>query len=442
MPLIAVLVVIHFLTNQALTSQFQRFQIERGRALAQGVVGILINYYQMRGDWEGVQVFFDSQGLNAVLQQRIGEGSFIVADEGGKVIVSADQAILGRVLAEEQLQEGLPIEVDDKKVGSFLVGPVADNFSPAEERFLASLNGSIWIIGAIGAVLGILLILLLYGQLAVFVRRFSQAADKIAGGALDHRIPVWSQDEIGQLAHTFNEMVAKLQVVQQLRSNMIADIAHELRTPLTVIRTNLEALTSGTLPASNETLCAVYKHTLLLSRLIDDLMELHLMEGGGLPLHLQEANLAELIQGIATHVKPSFENQGLRLTVRVPLDLPPVAVDVERLEQVLLNLLANAQHHTPNGGRIAIDVVRCNGETQIRVSDSGCGIPPQDLPYVFERFYRAESSSLIHNGTGLGLAIAKGLIEAHGGRICAESQLGQGATFTVSLPLAKNGQEL
>jgi signal transduction histidine kinase len=435
-PLVTVLVVVYLLTNQALTDQFRRFQVESGKVVADVIKGMAVDYYDDRGAWDDIESNFNVPGFSALTQQRIGGRNFILTDESGKVLVSSDPKLKGRSLTEAQLQEGVPIEVKGQRVGTLLVGPVVDNFSEQEARFLASLQHSVWLIGAMGGILGILLILFFYRQLQVFVRRFSQTAQVIAAGDLNHHLPVSTSDEIGQLGRAFNEMVDKLEKLQQMRSNMIADIAHELRTPMTVIRAHLEALTSGILPMKRESLSAMHEHTLLLSRLLDDLMELHLAEAGGLTLHREKADLEKLIQGIAAQVRPAFQSQGLRLDVCLPEGhVPCLDIDVERMKQVILNLITNAQHHTPQGGRVCIAVDTQDREVRIQVSDTGTGIAPENIPYVFERFYSRKASCSLHNGAGLGLAISKALVEAQGGRIRVDSQLGQGTRFTVSLPV-------
>jgi signal transduction histidine kinase len=438
-PLIIVLYFIQTWTNEAVAEQFRDIQVQKGNLLARGVIGFLVSYYETRGDWEGVQALFHS-AHPVKIRERIGDSYYLLADQPGRVIVSSNPDVLGYALTEEQLAKGVPIEVEGQRVGTLFVGPVlGETLSDIEAGFLSSLNRSIWLIGVTGGAVGIVLILIFYGQLARFARRFSQAAQRIAQGAFEHRIEVRTHDEIGQLALAFNEMVSKWQFVQQLRSNMIADIAHELRTPLTVIRADLEALESGILPASQQIFRVLHEQMLRLSRLVDDLMELHLAEAGGLPLHPQEADLMELIEGLAAHVRPAFDQLLLHLEVQRPeRTLPAVEIDVERIEQVLLNLLTNAQRHTPKGGRVTIALESQESEVQIRISDNGCGIAPEDLLYVFDRFYRAKTSGYPHDdGAGLGLAIARSLIEAHGGRIDATSQLGRGTTFTLTLPISQ-----
>lgn len=435
LPLLVVILVINWLVNETFLGQFQVFQVQRGQEHARGVRDILSNYYANLGNWEGVNVLFQTQGPGAV-QQRIGDRSFILTDKEGLVFLSSDPELLGQQLTAEELEQGVSIEVAGQLVGSLLVGPVLENFSPQEERFLATRSSAILAIGVLGAVLGTLLVLVLYRDLAVFMRRFIAAAQKIASGDFHQRIKVNAKDEIAQLAKAFNDMASRLDNVQQIRSNMIADIAHELRTPLTVIQADLEALVTEVLPLTKATLSSLYERSLILSRLIDDLMTLHLAEIGEMPLYLQRVDLTELLSSLVAYLKPSLLREGIDIELQAPQSLPLVELDVERMEEVFLNLVRNSKQHMPKGGVVRIEAASCAGQVCVSVSDNGTGIAPADLPFVFERFYRAQTAAQKGKGVGLGLAIAKKLIDSHHGTITVDSRWGLGAVFKITLPLS------
>lgn len=267
------------------------------------------------------------------------------------------------------------------------------------------------------------------------LRMVRDAARRIGAGELTYRVPITSRDEIGDLARQFNEMAEALERDERLRRQMMADIAHELRTPLSVIRGQVEALQDGVFELSPENLKPIHDQTLLLGRLVEDLRDLALAEAGRLPLERTEVSLERLIRRIVEAFQPRAQEKGLALSVELPEALPPVQADAQRLEQVLENLLSNALRYTPAGGTVNVRAWEEPQWVVFTVEDTGTGIAAEDLPHIFERFYRADKArSRADGGTGLGLSIAKQLVEAHGGRISAESAPGKGTRFTVRLP--------
>jgi signal transduction histidine kinase len=218
---------------------------------------------------------------------------------------------------------------------------------------------------------------------------------------------------------------------------MIADIAHELRTPLATIQGNLEALQDGVYPFTAERLEALHTKVLLLNRLIADLQKLSLAEAGELSLDREVTDLAPLLSSLQEQIQPQFAAQGVTLDLHVSGPLG-VEIDRQRIEEVLLNLLSNALRYTERGGRVTLSAMPHGKEVHVSVADTGPGISEADLPRVFDRFYRGDRSrSRASGGVGLGLAISKRLVELHGGKIWAESAIGQGATFTFSLPASQ-----
>ncbi len=266
------------------------------------------------------------------------------------------------------------------------------------------------------------------------LKQLTLAARRFADGHLSERVQIQSRDEIGQLGNAFNEMAQSLEKSEEARRQMIADIAHELRTPLSTIQGNLEALLDGVYATTPERIEAIHAKTLMLGRLINDLQELSLAEAGELSLEKHPTDLAWLVARLQDQVQPQCDEKEITLLVETPSILS-IAIDRERIEQILLNLLSNALRYTERGGQVRMSVQPGETEIHISVADTGKGIAPEDLPHIFERFYRGDKSrSRSSGGAGLGLAIAKRLVELHGGRIWAESKLGQGTTFTFSLP--------
>jgi signal transduction histidine kinase len=308
-------------------------------------------------------------------------------------------------------------------------------FSALEEEFLSSVRHALGLASLIAAGAALVLGgLFLRGVLAP-VRHLNQAAQRVALGDFRHRVLVTTRDEIGQLAESFNTMAERLERSEHLRRQMIADIAHELRTPLTVIQGDLQAILDGVYQPTSEVIASIHEESLLLARLVSDLRELSLAEAGELRLEKSVTDLREVVQHAVTVIEPQLAMKNIRLALELPQTPVHAEVDPQRIEQVLLNLLTNAERYTPEGGQITVTVLKGEKEVRVSVTDTGPGIAPGHLPYVFERFWRADKSrSRATGGSGLGLAIAKYFVEAHGGQIWAES-LGKGATFTFSLPL-------
>jgi signal transduction histidine kinase len=257
----------------------------------------------------------------------------------------------------------------------------------------------------------------------------------MSAGALEQEVPLRTQDELGELAAAFNQMSAELNRSNELRRQMTADIAHELRTPLAVIKGYTEALRDRDLPATVDTFQTMYREAEHLSHLIDDLRTLSLADSGELALDRQMNSPNELLERVAAAHSPQAQRSGISIKLDTDPGLSHVWVDAERMAQVLSNLVSNALRFTPEGGQITLAARQHTGAIQLVVRDTGTGIPPVDLPHVFERFYRGDDSRQANEGeSGLGLAIAKSLVEAHGGAISAESTLGKGTTFTITIP--------
>ena len=274
------------------------------------------------------------------------------------------------------------------------------------------------------------------------LRRFSipmgdllEASDRVAQGDYAARAREDGPRELRSLVRAFNGMAARLQENDARRRGLLADVTHELRTPLTVIQGNLEGMLDGVYPADEAQLKSLLDETHLLSRLVDDLRTLALAESGALLLKKEPTDLALLIGETAAAFRSRAETGQVRLELNLPSAAPLIDLDPARLREVLSNLLLNALHYTPPGGLIQVRLAfdgETGGQTVIEVQDSGAGISPEDLPHVFERFYKARDSG----GMGLGLAIAKGLVEAHGGTISAHSAPGEGTVVRVSLPVS------
>jgi signal transduction histidine kinase len=276
------------------------------------------------------------------------------------------------------------------------------------------------------------------GRVVAPIRRQVAASRRIAAGNYAERVPIGSDDELGDLAASFNAMAAALETTEQRRLDLIGDVAHEMRTPVATLRGYLEGVIDGVVEDSERTWMKLLDETGRLGRLIDDLQELSRAEAGQLPLNLLAVDPADIARAALDRLSVAFSEIGLALEPSFANDLPPVLADKDRAVQVLTNLLTNALRYTPPPGTVQLSVQRAANAVEFVVADSGVGIAAEHLPHVFERFYRVDKSrSRARGGSGIGLTIARALVEAMGGRIWARSDgPGRGATFGFSLPLA------
>ncbi len=265
------------------------------------------------------------------------------------------------------------------------------------------------------------------------------AAEQVAKGDLGVRVEVKKRGQFNRLAASFNRMLEELERADQRRRNLTADVAHELRTPLHIIQGNLEGILDRVYDPTDEHVEATLDETRSLARLVDDLRTLSLAEAGQLPLLSEPVDVAELLADVRTSFSGQAEAAGLELTLDLDGDPSELRItgDVGRLDQVLGNLMANAVRHTAAGGSITLRARPMDGAVLIAVQDTGGGIPAEDLPYIFDRFWRGDRSRSRAEGagSGLGLAIARQLVQSHGGQISVESRVGQGTTFSIQLPV-------
>ena len=265
------------------------------------------------------------------------------------------------------------------------------------------------------------------------------AADSLAEGDLSARVTERGSGEFNQLARSFNRMASELEHNDQLRRNLTADVAHELRTPLHIIQGNLEGVLDGVYEPSTDHINATLEETRLLARLVDDLRTLSLAEAGQLQLRLEDVELCGILEDVGTSFSGQAESQGIDMKVECAESVVgmSMSLDAGRINQALSNLVVNALRHTPSGGAVTLRAMRDADGVRITVQDTGEGIPSDDLPYIFDRFWRGDRSRTRTSGVGggLGLSIARQLIQSHGGRIEVESAQSVGTTFTIDLPI-------
>ncbi len=432
--------------NQRAGNQFRAY-LRRPDILARsGLPDLLVSYYQEHDSWDGVTRWLDGDGRANRPERRAKRGGtppFVVADGAGRIVYADGPSRQGQILGALEQSSAQSLTLDSNVVG-YLVWDFASLTALAlpELDFLRQLRTSLLLAGLLAAGLGIGFSLFISRTLAAPLAVLARTARAFAAQDWNQRVAVQDQSaiaEVAEVAHAFNDMASALQQAETLRRHLIADVAHELRTPLSVLQGNLNAMLDGLYPLDMQEIATLYDQTRLLTRLVDDLHELAQAEAGQLPLHLTAVAAEALIWATATRFNTVADTQGITIEVSVPALLPPVQADPDRMTQVLQNLISNALRHTPTGGRIAIVAVVEASDRRVRfsVNDTGEGIAAEDLPHIFERFYRADKSrARSRGGAGLGLTIAQTLVEAMGGTIGVASTLGQGSSFWFTLPIA------
>lgn len=439
-------VLVALFVRQRTQQEFGQFVLTR---FQQDILDELTDYYEANGSWDEINAIFVRDQFFPLGRRALHLAPVILLDADSVVVYGGLRYQRGQQLRRDDSQ-GVSIEIEGTTVGWLRFEPFGDPVpqlteSP-ESDFLASVNQVI-LLGAIGATaIALLLGVLLARSISRPVRELTAATQFVAQGELGHQVPVRTKDELGKLAASFNQMSADLSQSTELRRQMTADIAHELRTPLSVIMGYTEALRDGKLEQSPETFHILHEEALHLNRLVDDLRTLSLADAGELSLNCHLVPPQALLERAASAYAAQSREQDVSLQVEVEDGLPQVEVDPDRMAQVLGNLVSNALRYTPAGGEILLSAA-CHPEHSnarpdtlfLSVRDTGEGIAPEELPHIFDRFYRADASRHQEEGeSGLGLAIAKSIVETHDGTITAHSQVGKGSTFTIELPAAKN----
>jgi signal transduction histidine kinase len=455
--------VITVLVSRSTGEAFTLYTNRRGEIWAERLAPVLATYYSSKNSWEGVAAYLQSgivqEYAPAGNGQTMGQGNgpnsgnqggsgmslalsldqrLVLADVQGLVVSDSLNEMVGETVSAASLSAGTPVLAAGIQVGTLIITPLdSTGITSASGEFLASVNQAIIKSGVIAGGIALVLGALLFFQITAPLRQLKKAAAKIAQGDLSQRVKVTTRDEFGQVGLTFNHMVESLSNQEIQRQHMVADIAHELRTPLTAIQGTLEGIQDGVFSMDEEQVSALYAETTLLNRLVGDLRLLSLAETGQLKLDLKKVEPGALLAQIAERIRPQARQKDIQLITEIAGNLPIVLLDADRITQVITNLIANALRYTPVGGTITLQAAfrPATHRLEIGVADTGSGIAPEDLPFIFDRFYRADKSrTRVSGGSGLGLAIVKQLVEAHGGRVRVECPAGGGTKFTLEIP--------
>ncbi|MEZ4861948.1 MAG: ATP-binding protein [Caldilineaceae bacterium] len=424
-------VLVALLTAQRTRQEFDRFVISRDYAMVSDAVS---DYYAQHGHWEGVGQIMRSNRVMAYHSPRM-----TIVDQAGLIVFNIDASILGRPYIQNSGTTSVTIDVEGQQVGTVYIDDTkthagAPGRFSSENTFLHNVNDATAMSAVIASLIALVVGIVLSRTLMRPVHDLTEATQAVASGQLGAQVKVHAQDEIGRLATSFNQMSTDLAKASQVRKQMTADIAHDLRTPLSILRGYTEGLKDGSLTGAPQLYTIMHEEVTHIQHLVDDLRTLSLADAGELSLNRRAVDPKALLERTGLAYVMQAEQQGLTLRIEAPDELPSVAVDTERMTQVLNNLVANALRFTKQG-EIVLAATATEQHVQLEVRDTGVGIAPEELQHIFDRFYRVDKARYRSEAgeSGLGLAIAKAIVEAHDGVIAAKSAIGAGAVFTITL---------
>jgi len=421
--------------NRVTAQTFSLYLANQAAAHSEMLPVMLTGYYARNDSWEGVQSDIEEAGL------MIGAPVTLV-DQQGRIIATTQPDLMGQTASNiPHINVAIPVlDGNNKTIGTVYVQRNISH-QRADETFLADVTRALIVGGVIVALLAAGLGVLLTRSISRPLAEMEQAAIKFAQGDYTVRVSPHGQDEVATLGRTFNQMAESVGSVERLRRELVANVSHDLRTPLTVIRGYLEGLRSGQIAdrrSAEMAFDAMHAEVARLLHLVGDLRQVAALDSGPLPLNRRPTILSTLVSEAIDRITPLAATKGVHLRSEISADLPSLNLDIDRMGQALFNLLENAVWHTPAGGTILLAARYQDEQLQLVIKDTGTGISAEDLPHIFERFYRADRTRNPAEGrAGLGLPIVKAIVEAHGGTVKAESEglLGKGSVFTINLPL-------
>jgi len=438
------------LANRIIDIQFNNLVINSGLLYARRMMPVVARYYERHNNsWRGIDSALSKlqdnlqntgnllPGEGQLLETMLRDDRLILLDNSGNLVLDTKPDDALPSLNANLIKKGVPVLTSNKqRVGTLITASSTGTLTPPQKVFLSEIN--LWML------LAAALIILAVSVASIFVARtilapvrsLAQAAHQVAAGDYTQKLPVKDGDELSDMAASFNRMVSQLEEQHELRRRAMADVAHELRTPLSVLQVELEGMEDGLTAATPETLRGLQTEVSHLNHLVEDLRMLSMVEAHEFSLDLAPVDMKGMILDVVERMSESAKSKGITLNTDIRND-PPLLVkgDSQRLAQVLINLVSNALQHTPGGGIVVVGARVSQNWVQVWVRDTGAGIPAADLPHIFERFYRSDKArSRAKGGSGLGLAIAKSLVDAHEGKIWAESAEGQGADLIFVLP--------
>lgn len=442
-----VIAILSFLSNYLINRQFTEYITSQLKMRAQVITASLSEQYvSLKKEW-------DLEYIHTIGMFSLYEGYILkVYDADGRILWDAqshDMALCNRIMEDisermrikypqmegEFQSEIYPLTRNGLQIGSVSISYFGPFFLNENDfRFLDSLNKVLVGFGVVSLIISVLIGHFLARRISSPILKTVDITKKIADGNYGVRLEEKTDTkELNMLVGSINHLATSLETLEKLRKQLTGDVAHELRTPITILQSHLEALMEGVWEPTQERLESCYDETVRISKLVNDLEQLAKIENRNMTLHKTHFPIQELMRKTAD----SFENEILMKELSIELLGPEVTLyaDPDRIQQVLVNLLSNAIKYTLEGGHISFTAFEAGDTNGFHITDDGMGIPEEELPYIFERFYRADKSrNRSTGGAGIGLTIVKSIVEAHDGRVKVISRLNQGSTFTVILP--------
>lgn len=443
------IITVTLIIRQNTEEEVRTFMFRGGVMGLNVLVSDLEDCYQEKQSWEGCSDLLQiTGGAQGNMPRGMGEGRMgnhplgnrerqhiQLLDKEGVVVADTQDSIPSQPKDISSLQGLIPLHNQGEVIG-YLLPENQFPFTQQQESYLISrLNRAAITSAAIAGVIALLLASYLSYPLLQPVRKLTAAAEKVKQGDLEQRVAIKGDTELTTLGRVFNQMVSSLESTAERRKALTADIAHELRTPLSVQQAHLEALQDGIYDLNLENLQPIQEQNQTLIRLVDDLRTLSLVDAGELRLEFTETDLNQLVAKVVSRFEPQVQKKDLQIDVFFPPDSPLITIDPQRIEQILINLLSNAVRHSPEGHIIQIEIKMHKEYVNLTVHDQGEGIPEEEIPFIFERFYKSSTSRKRDDGgTGLGLSISKKLAQAHGGNLEVRNHPEGGAVFLLTIP--------
>lgn len=427
--------------HSRIQTTFQTYLKENNFGYMERMKQNLEHYYEETGSWKNVQqLYFNSKpamgpgkGMmrGMAMNMPMANADLLLLDRKGIVIGDTAGTRIGAKGINFSGKTQVLV-INGEKRGTLVL--YQNKIQNLEEEFIHSSNLAIVISSIIASAMAVMFSVWIARKITNPLKNLVMGTKRIANGDKLDAVNIPTNDEFHELGEAFNDMSHKLSRNEEVRQALVADVAHELRTPLAILQGKLESIQEGVIDPTEEVILEITDEVYRLNRLVSDLQQLSLAEAGKLPLHKQLVNLKPFIERICSNLQWLADEKEITLQHdRIP-DECWQQIDVDRMTQVIVNLIGNALRHTPEQGLVEITAQEIGNSLSLNISDNGPGIPKDALPFIFNRFYkRDQSRSRTEGGTGLGLSISKGFVEAHGGTITVESEVNKGTIFTVTL---------
>ncbi len=442
-----------FFFQQRIEKVFEEYVAENQQERIDFLKEILTDFYQYDESWNGIQEFIYDPSINRNRRGPMWRNNptlvnmpnleISIADQSGIIIADTNGEWIG-LNADEVPGVHEKIIVNNQMIGELIINQEKSaDLLTLERQFIQSVTKSILFGSIIAVIISVIIGLFIAARVTKPLEKLMIGIRHLTKGNKTYRLKINTRDEFHKLAEAFNEMSSQLEQNELIRKNLVADVAHELRTPLSILRGRLESIQEGAIEPTQEIVLQLNDEVYRLTRLVNDLQQLSLADAGKLSLNMMDVQINDLLKRIIDNFSWLADEKNIDLHLSANEKIM-ANIDTDRMTQVFVNLIGNALRHTPENGNVEIKVERNNPHNSVLITvvDNGIGIDPELLPYIFDRFYRTDSArNRDQGGTGLGLSIAKGFVEAHQGRIWAESKKNLGTAFIVEIPIKKTSSD-